>query len=486
MKTNKEVLDRNIPELIQSRSESKYFIPDSYSAPAKQEIHDLAIAGGYELEHHEHPISRTTYYFAGDTHNAKPGFSIRYREYTDQSLEDSLVPENSTGFFEIKWTTADGNNVGKKLRVSSDFDWSPTLTKIAELAYQQNLPAPMIESFLEVAQEQVPNLDTTLRPLVVVEYVRNRYTKMDGDKQNAISIDTNLKFFGIDKTENGSTLEMIGDVSAIIVEHKESFDDVGTRWQLNRALVRSNADRFYGKKSEALNRLTMFRKKKIRTAIANQFQGIEIESKIDVNSNVEGAFELFHQILGHFQNDESAFEMIPTFPYVNSQTSINTYGYDPANPDSEFKLMVGPQRAKIGSKDRIDEVNGVHIRTEEKENLKFEFNRQKAREVVKGKKKTGKIQRIRRSFYILSKATKRAFQVAVDFNWRQPSTDNNFFSQVEVEYVATMATNLDQSATMYDIADEVRLVMQEIRASVNDSDLLTDKSSRKVDLLDRK
>lgn len=76
----------NLIELEFRRDENKYFIPPSFADQAVKNVEQICLGQGCEKEVHEHPLTRSAYYYLGDTDSMPPGFSVRYREYVDKPI----------------------------------------------------------------------------------------------------------------------------------------------------------------------------------------------------------------------------------------------------------------------------------------------------------------------------------------------------------------------------------------------------------------
>ncbi len=206
------------------------------------------------------------------------------------------------------------------------------------------------------------------------------------------------------------------------------------RWKLYRLLVSYNGTRFYGKKGEGLNLLQRQRSKSAPLLIP-EIKDYELESKLELHtSDFIRIHDVFTLLYVHFnQPDKVGFRVTPKFPFINSQSTISTYLYDPKNPDREGKILVGLQ-AKYSQKQHIATYNGVFIREEQK-GKKFPFERRKIKQLIQesGLTKAGTTLRIRRAFYVTS-SDGRVFKISLDFNWLLPRLNNDFFSQIEVEY----------------------------------------------------
>ena len=162
-------------------------------------------------------------------------------------------------------------------------------------------------------------------------------------------------------------------------------------------------------------------------------KGFEIEGKLDVLTDLQQASRLVSQLYRHFDQDEGNFVITPGFTSVNSQSTMGTYVFDREHPGIEGKMLVGLDAKYSTKMTSVEDSNGVLVRHEEK-GERFEYNRQHARDAMKGMDLAGKTQRIRRAFYLSSRETGRVYKLSIDFNWKLPIQENDFFSQLEVEY----------------------------------------------------
>lgn len=427
----------NLVELEFRRDENKYFVPPSFAKQAVENVEKTCLAQGCEKEVHEHPITRSAYYYLGDTDSMPPGFSVRYREYVDQPLsEERAEHDNSDGFYEIKWLDEyeSGRPIKRKLRLQGKYSQNITLDEVRAMATQKDEEGKIGREALSSLNKHLAGISQegyhSLQPLFIAEYQRSRYLhEMNNGKKNIVSVDQNVHFYQV--TENGEN-EDLGGIDGCIVEYKESSDDTKLRWQLYRTLVDTNATRFYGKKGEALNLLQRARSKNA-PPIRNELKGYEIEGKLDILTDLQQASRLVSQLYRHFDQEDHDFIITPGFSSTNSQSTMGTYVIDPEHPSIEGKMLVGLEAKYSTKMVSVEDSNGVLVRHEEK-GERFEYNRQKAREVMKGMEIAGKTQRIRRAFYLSSRETGRVYKLSIDYNWKLPVQENDFFSQLEVEY----------------------------------------------------
>ncbi len=271
------------------------------------------------------------------------------------------------------------------------------------------------------------------------------------------------------------------------MEYKEATKDEAVRWHITKILARTNAVRFYGKKGEALNLLQRSRSKDA-PPIKNDLPGYEIEAKMDLLTDVPQATRFVSSLFEYFDHEDDAFHITPGFHVVNAQSTMATYLEDPNDRTKEGKLLIGPE-AKFSSKRILeqDDKTGLLVRSEEK-GEQFSYERKKARQVLEGMNIVGKTQRIRRAFYISSLVTDRVYKVAVDFNWTLPIQDNQFFSQVEVEYTGIPMGQYRDGGKIDDahadqIKHEVVLAMQAITRNAEKLGINYQVGGRKVDIL---
>lgn len=483
----------NLIELEFRRDENKYFVPPSFANQAIENVEKICLSQGCEKEVHDHNITRSTYYYLGDTDSMPPGFSVRYREYVDHPLSKNGVEQgNSAGFYEIKWLDQyeSGRPIKCKLRLQGDYSLNITLDEIRKMVTQ-------IDEEGKLGKEVLPSLDKhfanisqegyqSLQPLFIAEYQRSRYLhKTDSGKQNVVSVDQNVHFYQV--SEHGINQDL-GGIDGCIVEYKESNDDTKLRWQLYRTLVQSNATRFYGKKGEALNLLQRARSKNA-PPIRNELKGYEIEGKLDILTDLQQSSRLVSQLYRHFDQEDDDFIITPGFSSTNSQSTMGTYVLDRDHPGIEGKMLVGLE-AKYSTKMVSEEdSNGVLVRHEEK-GERFEYNRQKAREVMKGKDIAGKTQRLRRAFYLSSKESGRVYKLSIDYNWKLPIQENDFFSQLEVEYTGIPTQQFEGisepgMSTFEAIRKETSKLTDDIKQHLDRLGIPYGKGQRKSDMLNQ-
>lgn len=81
-------VETNLVELEFRRDENKFFVPPTFSDQAVSTIETVSNSLGLEKEQHKYPITRSAYYYLGDTDSMPPGFSVRYREYVDRPISE--------------------------------------------------------------------------------------------------------------------------------------------------------------------------------------------------------------------------------------------------------------------------------------------------------------------------------------------------------------------------------------------------------------
>lgn len=233
----------------------------------------------------------------------------------------------------------------------------------------------------------------------------------------------------------------------------------------------------------------MLQRKRSKNAppIKNELQEHEIESKIDILTDLQHASRLVSQLYRHFDHEDGDFIITPDFGWVNSQSVMGTYVVDPHDANIEGKLLVGLDAKYSTKKTLAEDSNGVLVRQEDK-GSRFEFNRQKARGVMRGMEIAGKTQRIRRAFYLSSKETGRVYKLSIDFNWKLPIQEDDFFSQLEVEYtgipVEQFTGSVGPRTPQFEaIKAETNLLTDEIRSYLERWDIPFAKGQRKVDML---
>jgi len=482
----------NRVELEFRRDENKYFVPPSFAEQVVKNVEQICQGLGCEKEVHEHPLTRSAYYYLGDTDSMPPGFSVRYREYVDTPISlGGVMGESSSGFYEIKWLDQyeSGRPIKRKLRMQGQYSQHITLEDLQNMVAQLDEKGEIGQGVRNSLKRQCEGIShdgyQSMQPLFVVEYERNRYLHNGpNDKKNIVSVDQNIHFY--QSTNEQAQFEPMGSIDGCIVEYKESSDDTKLRWQLYRTLVDSNATRFYGKKGEALNLLQRKRSKNA-PPIKNELQEHEVESKIDILTDLQHASRLVSQLYRHFDQEDGVFTITPGFDWVNSQSVMGTYVVDPNDTIREGKLLVGLE-AKYSTKRTVaEDSNGVLVRQEDK-GSRFEFNRQKAREALRGMETAGKTQRIRRAFYLSSKETGRVYKLSIDFNWKLPIQEDDFFSQLEVEYtgipVDQFTGSVGTGTPQFEaIKKETNQLTDEIRSYLERWDIPFAKGQRKVDML---
>jgi hypothetical protein len=481
----------NLVELEFRRDENKYFVPPSFTSQAIQNVEKICLAQGCEKEVHEHPITRSAYYYLGDTDSMPPGFSVRYREYVDHPISEGGVQQgNSAGFYEIKWLDEyeSGRPIKRKLRLQGKYSKNITLDEVRAMATQ-------IDQESKLGKEVLPSLDKhleaisqegfeSLTPLFIAEYKRSRYLhNTDDGKKNIVSVDQDVHFYQV--REEGQPKDL-GGIDGCIVEYKESSDDTKLRWQLYRTLVNSNATRFYGKKGEALNLLQRARSKNA-PLIRNELKGYEIEGKLDILTDLQQSSRLVSQLYRHFDQEDHDFIITPGFSSTNSQSTMGTYVIDPRHPGIEGKMLVGLEAKYSTKMVSAEDSNGVLVRHEEKGD-RFEYNRQKAREIMKGMEIAGKTQRIRRAFYLSSRETGRVYKLSIDYNWKLPIQEKDFFSQLEVEYTGIPTQQFEGisepgTPTFEAIKKETSKLTDDIKQHLDRLGIPYGKGQRKVDML---
>lgn len=478
------------------RDENKFFIPSSFAGVAHAALHGICEQSGFTKEHFAHPLTRSVYFFGDDIDSLPPGLSVRYREHADTTISDGdTFGGQNNGFLELKWLQNCDHRppIKRKIRMQSDFSetyaMSDILKNMHALEAEHHTDAETVAS-LEQLVASLPRgeADLVLRPFFLVEYQRERFTKTVGDKKNVLSVDSAVNFYAMPAaTDAHRQKEHLGQLQGIIAEYKETTEDPAFQWQLTKTLARSNAVRFYGKKGEALNLIQRLRSTDA-PPITNELPGYEMEAKMDLMSDVPHVTQFVGDLFTHFDTDHSQFVITPGFRYVNSQSTMATYLTDPQDAAREGKLLVGLE-AKFASKKIVeqDEQTGLFVRTEDK-GERFEYDRSKARQALEGMIVGGKTQRIRRAFYISSRASDRVYKVSVDFNWRLPVQDNRFFSQVEVEYTGIPVEQYAHTLSLDDkqtqaIKDEITHAMGEINEVADEKQLAHRVGGRKVDSL---
>lgn len=465
---------QNLTELEFRREENKFFVPRSHSKAVNQSIEALTTSLHCEKETHTHPITRSAYYYFDDTDSLPPGFSVRYREYVDKTIESGdAIGSDGTGFYEVKWLDQyeSGRPIKKKIRIVGKFENTITHESLRAMVQEHLTGEQSSGATLSDLDKQFTFLAhggfQSLRPLFVTEYVRNRYIHLAGNKKNVVTVDNDVTFYRVtpdNSAEGEFSIQPLGKIDGCVVEYKESSDDIKLRWQLYRTLVKNNATRFYGKKGEALNLLQRERSKDA-PLIRNELPNLEIEVKVDVLTNVARTFQFVTDAFNYFNTDSLSFTITPGFHWINSQSTMARYGRNTTNPNSENKLLVG-LNAKYSEKTTLESDNGILVRTEYK-GSQFEFNRADAREKMRDTIVVGNTQRIRRAFYISSQKTERVYKVSVDFNWKLPIQDNDFFSQLEVEYTG-IPVKLFQGSTEYcsPTFDEIKKEVGQVRDEI--------------------
>lgn len=245
----------NLIELEFRRDENKYFVPPSFANQAVREVEQICLGLGCEKEVHEHPLTRSAYYYFGDTDSLPPGFSVRYREYVDTPISlGGVMGDGSTGFYEIKWLDQyeSGRPIKRKLRMQGQYSQQISLDDLRNMALQLDEQRELGQGVLASLEKQCVGISKdgyqSMQPLFVVEYERNRYLHNGpNNKKNVISVDRDIRYY--QASSDKSQFEAMGGIDGCIVEYKESSDDTKLRWQLYRTLVDSNATRFYGKKA---------------------------------------------------------------------------------------------------------------------------------------------------------------------------------------------------------------------------------------------
>lgn len=355
----------------------------------------------------------------------------------------------------------------------------------AKLDHEGQLGDGVLPSLDKQLESITQNGFQAMSPLFVVEYECSRYLHNAGGKKNIVSVDQNIRFYQTPISEE-SKMQAMGGIDGCIVEYKESSDDTKLRWQLYRTLVASNGTRFYGKKGEALNLLQRLRSKNA-PPIRNELKEYEVESKLDILTDLQHASRLVSQLYNHFDQDDGNFVITPHFGWVNSQSVMGTYVLDPHDPNREGKLLVGLD-AKYSTKRLLaEDSNGVLVRQEDK-GSRFEYSRQQAREAMLDMQIAGKTQRIRRASYLSSKTTGRVYKLAVDFNWKLPIQEDDFFSQLEVEYTGIPTEKFSGSVNpktpeFEAIKAETNSLTEEITGHLDRWGIPYDKGQRKVDML---
>lgn len=485
----------NLIELEFRRDENKYFIPPSFADQAVKNVEQICLGQGCEKEVHEHPLTRSAYYYLGDTDSMPPGFSVRYREYVDKPISmGGVLGENPSGFYEIKWLDQyeSGRPIKRKLRMQGDYFQNISLDDLKLMAAKLDHDGQLRDGVLPSLDKQLETITQNgfqaMSPLFVVEYERSRYLHNAGGKKNIVSVDQNIRFYQTTFSEQDteSKIQAMGGIDGCIVEYKESSDDTKLRWQLYRTLVASNGTRFYGKKGEALNLLQRLRSKNA-PPIRNELKEHEVESKLDILTDLQHASRLVSQLYNHFDQDDGNFVITPHFGWVNSQSVMGTYVLDPHDPNREGKLLVGLDAKYSTRKLLAEDSNGVLVRQEDK-GSRFEYSRQQAREAMQDMQIAGKTQRIRRAFYLSSKITGRVYKLSVDFNWKLPIQEDDFFSQLEVEYtgipVDKFSGSVDQGTPQFEaIKAETNSLTDEITLHLNRWNIPYNKGQRKVDML---
>ncbi len=484
----------DLVELDFKRDENKYFVPPSFAKAATGVVEKLCVSLGCKKEVHEHPLTRSIYYYLGDTDSMPPGFSVRYREYVDKSVMAGGTVGDKKGFYEVKWLDQyeSGRPIKRKLRFQDTYTSELSLESLRTMAdvwVKRHDISPDVVASLETYVQALSqnNSLTTLTPLFISEYQRNRFIHQTGEKVNIVSVDNDIHFYQIAKGGMRSTESEIVDLGAIegcVVEYKESTDDATLRLQLYRILVAHNATRFYGKKGEALNLLQRLRSVDA-PGVSNELKGLEIETKFDLSSDLQRSSALVSQLYQYFDGVSTGYMITPGFRYVNSQSTMATYARDPHNKDREGKLLIGLD-AKFSTKQIVSVDHGLIVRKEEKGN-RFEYNAKQVREQLKGLEKIGKTQRIRRAFYIISQETHRVFKVSIDFNWKLPIQEKDFFSQLEIEYTGMSdghRTDIQSNDAVYDvITSEVKKIGDEVQSYLVQAGIPHTEGIRKLDHL---
>lgn len=464
---------------IFERAENKFCIPVSRSEELRLCLESLADRVGLQREGHRFDINRTIYYFPGSINGFFPGFSIRYRDYSPRDFVDGQIADGTNGSFEIKCTDEDSSGAKKKIKIDSPFVESMTVEQLEDLIKSSSADEKTKEWFVDRLTNQGLKPGTLIEPLAAVTYKRLRYCK----GRNVLSVDSSLNFYAVEPS-NGIKFTKTGQYDGLVCEMKEAEDDINTRWQIYRTLVKHDAERFYSKKGQALNLLHYHLVKKLSPKPLNrELPEEEMELKVDLSRPFEATRILgilYDQFSGN--NGSWRFRVAEDQPFYSSQSTLNQYFINKASPLIERKLLIRMGKYKYSDKKTLSpETDSIAHRTETK-GVVYDNTRAAIRRDRGDFTSVGKVVRTRNSFWIYSESN-RCYKVSVDINRKLPYSLAQLFCQLEAEYTGIIGQPENQEQARKIIRTELLVLKEAITEIFKENGIDFNSGGRKVDIL---